>query len=113
MKIELGFLGEAPVCPALPSGTSAYRLMSGDPSGLVGVVGHTLGRSVLVGTGMAVAGERKHLVRNAVAGALGIEAFVLMWAAWRVRSDAAQAPAPTPAPAPAPAPGTTQGVFFP
>lgn len=107
MKIEPGFLGEAPVCPALPSGTSAYKLMSGDPGGLLGVVGHTLGRSVLVGTGMAVAGERKHLVRNAVAGALGIEAFVLMWAAWKVRDDASRASAP------APAPGTTQGAFFP
>lgn len=77
-----------PVCPALPSGTSAYRLMSGDPKGLLGVVGHTVGRSVLVGVGMAVAGERKHLVRNAVAGALGIEAFVLVWAAWKVHQDA-------------------------
>ena len=77
-----------PACPALPSGTSAYRLMSGDPSGLVGVVGHTVGRSVLVGVGMAVAGERKHLVRNAVAGALGIEAFVLVWAAWKAHQDA-------------------------
>ena len=76
-----------PVCPALPSGTSAVRLIQGDPSGIVGVVGHTLGRSVLVGVGMAIAGERKHLVRNAVAGALGIEAFVLCWAVWKVHGS--------------------------
>jgi hypothetical protein len=78
-------LGEQIVCPALPSGTSAYRLMTGDPSGIVGVIGHTLGRSVLVGTGMAIGGEREHLIRNAIAGALGIEAFVLVWAAWKAR----------------------------
>jgi hypothetical protein len=80
-------LSEAVVCPALPSGTSAYRLMSGDPAGLLGVVGHTLGRSLLIGAGMAAAGERKHLVRNSVGAALGIETFVLVWAAWRVRQD--------------------------
>jgi len=81
-------LTSRPECSAaLPSGTSAYRLMSGDPAGLMGVVGHTLGRSVLVGVGMAVAGERQHLIRNATAGALGIEAFVLAWAAWKVHQD--------------------------
>jgi hypothetical protein len=100
MHIGLGEAITPPAYPALPSGTSAYRLMTGDPMGIVGVVGHTLGRSVLVGTGMAVAGERKHLVRNAVAGALGIEAFVLAWAAWK----AYEAKNP-------PAPGTTQGFF--
>lgn len=93
MIVGLGETVTAPACAALPSGTSAYRLMSGDPSGLIGVVGHTIGRSALVGAGMAVAGERKHLVRNAVAGALGIEAFVLVWAAWKAhqaKSEAAQ-----------------------
>jgi hypothetical protein len=111
--IGLGEEVKPPVCPALPSGTSAYRLVSGDPSGVPGVIGHTVARAALIGTGMAVAGERRHLVRNAIGGALAIEAFVLVWASWRVRSDAAQAPPPAPAPAPAPAPGTTQGVFFP
>lgn len=90
-----------PAPPALPSGTSAYRLVTGDPGGLAGVIGHTLGRSILVGTGMAVAGERRHLVRNAVAGALGIEAFVFMWACWKAR----EAKAATAAPAPSPVPG--------
>lgn len=99
MRVGLSETITSPACPALPSGTSAYRLMSGDPEGLLGVVGHTIGRSVLVGTGMAIAGERKHLVRNAVAGALGIEAFVLVWAAWRVHEDKKAAS------------GTTQGYF--
>jgi hypothetical protein len=39
VKIVAFGLGEEavkpPVCPALPSGTSAYKLMSGDPSGLL------------------------------------------------------------------------------
>lgn len=77
-----------PACSAaLPSGTSAYQLMSGDLKGLVGVVGHTIGRSVLVGVGMAIAGERQHLIRNSLGGALGIEAFVLVWAAWKAHQD--------------------------
>lgn len=89
MKVGLGeALTSCPVCPAaLPSGTSAYRLMRGDPKGLAGIVGHTIGRASLIGVGMAVAGERKHLVRNALGGALGIEAFVLVWAAWKAHQD--------------------------
>lgn len=76
-----------PVCPALPSGTSAYKLVSGDPAGIVGVIGHTVGRAALIGTGLYVVGEREHVVRNAVGGALAIEAFVLSWAAWKVHSQ--------------------------
>lgn len=72
-----------PVCPALPSGTSAFKLVQGDPAGIPGVIGHTVGRATLIGVGLALAGERKHLVRNAIGGALAIEAFVLVWAAWK------------------------------
>lgn len=97
-----------PICPALPSGTSAYKLASGDPAGIPGVIGHTIGRATLIGTGLAVVGERRHLVRNAVGGALAIEAFVLVWAAWRVRADKS---ASATAPAPAPTPGTVRGFF--
>jgi len=69
--------------------------MSGDPAGILGVVGHTIGRATLIGTGMAVVGERKHLVRNALGGALAIEAFVLVWAAWKVRSEAGKKTVPS------------------
>lgn len=98
---NFGLLDEpvTPPCPALPSGTSAYKLMSGDlKGGIPGVIGHTVGRATLIGIGLAVAGEREHIVRNAIAGAVGIEAFVLAWAAWKVRATNAAAAAPPPAP---------------
>jgi hypothetical protein len=82
----LGQPGACPVCPAaLPSGSSAADLLDGDWSALPAVAGYTLARAALVGSGLLVAGERTHVVRNAVAGALAIEVFVLAWAAWKKR----------------------------
>ena len=79
-------LGQPDACPAaLPSGSSAADLLAGDWSALPLVVGSTLARAALVGSGLIVAGERTHVVRNAVAGALAIETFVFVWAAWKNR----------------------------
>lgn len=78
-------LGDAPACSALPSGSSAVALLGGDLSALPGVIGYTAVRGALIGAGLFVAGEREHLVRNAAAGALAIEVFVLGWAAWKRR----------------------------
>lgn len=81
-------LGESLTCPAaLPSGSSAAALLSGDMSALPLAVAHTVLRAGLVGAGLLVAGERTHVVRNAVAGSLAIEAFVLSWAAWKLHRD--------------------------
>jgi hypothetical protein len=82
-------LGEPPaaMCPALPSGSSAVALLNGDPGALPIAIGHTLLRSVLVGAGLLVAGERTHVVRNAIAGSLAIETFVLAWAAWKLKTS--------------------------
>ena len=80
-------LGESLTCPALPSGSSAVALLSGDLSALPVAVAHTAVRAALIGTGLLVAGERKRVVRNAVAGSLAIETFVLGWAAWKLRRD--------------------------
>lgn len=80
------FLDESlspPTCAALPSGQAAYNLVSGDWGAFLPVVGTTVMRSSLIGIGMALAGERKHLVRNAVAGGLAVEVFVLAWAAYK------------------------------
>jgi len=74
-------LGAEVECPSLPSSTAALDLLSGKPGGLLGVVGSTLARACLVGVGMWVAGARKDVVRNALAGALSIEVFVLTWIA--------------------------------
>ena len=80
-------------CPAaLPSGSSAAALIGGDWSALPLAVAHTVLRSGLVGAGLLVAGERTHVVRNAVAGSLAIEAFVLSWAAWKRWHDRIGAP---------------------
>jgi hypothetical protein len=84
----VGFgLGDAPACSALPSGSSAVALLSGDVRALPAVVGYTAARAALIGTGLLVAGERAHVIRNAVAGALAIEAFVLVWGAWKIKTS--------------------------
>jgi|GEM_PF-1823514 hypothetical protein len=78
-------------CPAaLPSGSSAAALLGGDWRALPLAVGHTALRATLVGAGLYLAGERdpKRLVKNAAAGSLAIEAFVLGWAAWKLRHSA-------------------------
>jgi len=71
------------VCDTLPSAQSAAALVRGEPGSFVRVLGHTAGRALLISIGMAVFGEREHLLRNSVAGALGIEAFVLGYTYWQ------------------------------
>lgn len=72
---------------ALPSGRAAVDLVNGKPGGLVKTVACTLGRAALIGTGMWLGGKRENLGRDAVAGAVGIEAFVLAWALYRSSED--------------------------
>jgi hypothetical protein len=78
-------------CITLPSSDAAVTLVKGDIApGLVGVIGSTLLRAGLIAGGLYLVGERKHLVRNAVAAAGAIEIFVLAW----VAGKKAMAPAP-------------------
>lgn len=72
-------------CDTLPSAQSAAALVRGESGSFVRVVGHTLLRAGLIGVGLAIAGEREKLVRYSVAGALGIEAFVIGYAYWQRR----------------------------
>lgn len=74
---------EVAALSGLPSGDSAEALVRGDAGALPTAVLHTLLRGVLVGTAMSIAGLRldQGLVKYSIAGALGIEAFVLVWAA--------------------------------
>jgi hypothetical protein len=81
-------LATAPLCPSLPSSECAYKLVQGDWSQLPACVLTTAGRAVLIGAGMALLGERQNLVRNAIGGALGIEAFVLAFAYWKTKNQA-------------------------
>lgn len=68
-------------CASLPSSNAAADLLQGKAGGFGRVVFWTGVRAALVGLGLAAVGERKHLVRNAIAGALAIEVFVLTWIA--------------------------------
>ena len=69
-------------CITLPSSDAAVRLVRGDVvTGLPGVIGTGLLRAALIMGGLYVAGERAHLVRNALGASAAIEAFVLAWVA--------------------------------
>lgn len=80
---ETALVPDPAAAPALPSGRAAVDLVNGRPGGLTRTVGCTLGRAALIGTGMWISGKRENLGRDALAGALGIEAFVLAWALYR------------------------------
>jgi hypothetical protein len=69
----------------LPSGQAALDLVKGRPGGFGRTVACTFGRAALIGVGMLVGGKTENLARDAFAGALGIEAFVLAWAYYRSR----------------------------
>lgn len=67
----------------LPSASSAEDLVDGKAGSLPRVLFHLVGRSVLIGTGLAVAGARgKDLVKYSFAGGAAIEFFVLAYAAY-------------------------------
>ena len=67
-------------CLTLPSSDAAVTLVQGDIApGVVGVVGSTLLRSVLIMGGLYAVGERKHLIRNSIGASVAIELFVLAW----------------------------------
>jgi hypothetical protein len=87
-------LGDPTACAALPSGPPAVALVSGDLRALPAVLGTTVARAALIATGLIVAGERTpaRLVKNAVAGSLAIEAFVIGWAAWKLRTERGASP---------------------
>jgi hypothetical protein len=59
---------------SLPSGEVA---VSGD---VVGILGTYLTRSAIVGTGLWLSGDRKHLLRNTLVSTAMIQATVLLWA---------------------------------
>lgn len=65
----------------LPSQQAAADLLAGKPGAAFQVAGTMLGRALLIGAGLYIAGERKNLERNALAGAVAIEVFVLAFSA--------------------------------
>lgn len=67
---------------SLPSGESASDFLEGKSGSAARLTMHFLGRSALVGVGLALAGLRgKELVKCSLAGSAAIEGFVLAYAA--------------------------------
>ena len=66
-------------CAALPSSNTAARVWDGDVAAIPAIFRDLAFRSLLIGTGMFLAGERDHVLRNAIGGSLAIEIFVLGW----------------------------------
>lgn len=65
----------------LPSGESASDFIAGKPGATGRLLFHYLGRSALVGVGLAIVGVRgKELVTYSLAAAGAIEVFVLGYA---------------------------------
>lgn len=78
-----------PFCPSLPSSEHAYSLVKGEPKAILGVAGTTLFRAALIGLGIGLMGDRKHLVKNSIAGAVSVEAFVIGWIALKKKMETA------------------------
>lgn len=88
-------LGDA--CITLPSSDAAVTLVRGNiASGVVGVVASTVLRAALIGGGLYLVGQRQHLVRNSLAAASAIEAFVLAWVAGKNAMNGKEETASTP-----------------
>jgi hypothetical protein len=82
-------------CITLPSSETAVTLVRGDvAAGLIGVIGSTLLRSVIIMGGLYVVGERAHLIRNALGASTAIELFVLAWVARKNAEASAASPQP-------------------
>lgn len=62
---------------SLPSGETAIG------GNAFEILGTYLTRSVIVGTGLWLGGDRKHLIRNTLAGTAMIQATVMLWAKGR------------------------------
>jgi hypothetical protein len=81
---DLGELAQADCEDQLPSGRAWVGfLRDGDPEALASALGHTALRATLIGTGLWLVGAKnKTLVRDAVAGSVGIDAFIIAWTLW-------------------------------
>lgn len=74
-------LTRLPACGTLPSSTAAWKFVNGEPGGFAGIVGSTLGRAALIAAGVKFLTDDPEPLRKGMAGALGIEVFVLLYAA--------------------------------
>lgn len=64
----------------LPSHDAAYRVLNGDPSAWISVVGSTLFRAGIIALGLwIVDNDDKKIVERSFAASLAIEGFVFAW----------------------------------
>ena len=63
----------------LLSALAARNFIQGKPNTLLPLIGTIVARSVMVGVGFYVAGERKNIIKYSVASTFAIESFVLFW----------------------------------
>ena len=70
-------------CVPFPSAVGARAALDGEPGALADLGGMVAMRAALLAAGMAAAGERQNLGRNALAGSLAVQAFVVSYTASR------------------------------
>jgi hypothetical protein len=81
LEVENVRVLERPECPpSLPSSTATRALLAGEPGGAAAVAFAVAGRALIIGAGMKLAKPRRRarkIARDALAGALAIQAFVV------------------------------------
>jgi hypothetical protein len=75
---------------AFPSSVSARKCLQGEGCGEV--IYWTLRRTLLINTGLRLAGERKNTLKKAFAGSLAVQAFVMAWTATHMDEPVASLP---------------------
>lgn len=70
----------------LPSVRAAEDYWLNEPGGTARIIGSTVKRSMLIAVGLLAVGQRKGVVKGALAGAAAVELFVL----WTVRQQLKQ-----------------------
>ena len=86
---DLGELAQADCEDQLPSGRAWVGFVrDGDPEALASALGHTALRATLIGTGLWLAGgDRRTIFRDAIAGSVGIDAFIIAWTLWHTSQE--------------------------
>ena len=74
----------------LPSASSAQDLVDGKAGSVVRVLSHMIGRAALVGAGIYLAGAGRKTPKYALAGSIAIECFVLSYALYDKKKQAAR-----------------------
>ena len=62
-----------------PSKEAAVLYVTGQPKGLQKVIGSMVKRTFLIGTGIALLGDREYIFRNSMAGSIAIELYLLWY----------------------------------